>query len=345
MGIRKEVRLEEIATEVGVSVVTVSNALKGRKGVSNKLRSKIIETAEKMGYEILQNEESETKVKRIGVVVAERYVVEFQSFYMEIYRNIVKVADSKHCLTILEVVDIQKEKLLDKKNSFLEFNIDGIVIIGKLAPEYISWMKKTCKVPFVCVDFYNTDKVFDYFIIDGFRGTYLLTEKLIKLGHNDIAFVGTPRANNCIMDRYMGYLKALKTYDIKEDKSNLIFDRIEEKFEGEIDFTLPEKLPTAFVCNCDLAALILIEKLEKIGVRVPEDVSVVGFDNYCYKKLEGIQLTTFEYDPTALAQISVNTLIRRIESGNEPKGIQIIKGEIIEGNTVKEVRGKYGTNS
>ncbi len=337
MGIRKEVRLEEIATEVGVSVVTVSNALNGRKGVSNKLRSKIFETAEKMGYEIVENKDNEIKVKRIGVVVAERYMVEYQSFYMEIYRNIVNVADGKQCLTILEVVDVRKEQLLEKKSSFLEFNIDGIIVLGKLESEYISWLKKTCKVPFVCVDFYNTDKAFDYFVIDGYTGTFLLTKKLINLGHKDIAFIGTPRANISIMDRYMGYLKALRSHGIKEDKSRLIYDRNENQLDGEVDFALPAKLPTAFVCNCDLVALKLIEKLEKIGVRVPEDVSVVGFDNYCYKKIEGVQLTTFEYDPKALAQASVNTLIRRIEKGNEPKGIQIINGKIIEGNTVKEI--------
>ncbi len=337
MGIRKEVRLEEIATELGVSVVTVSNALNGRKGVSNKLRTKILETAEKMGYELAESKDDGTKIKRIGVVVAERYMVEVQSFYMEIYRNIVNVADGKQCLTILEVVNVQKEKLLDKKNSFLEFNIDGIIVIGKLEAEYINWMKKTCKVPFVCIDFYNTDKLFDYFVVDGYMGTFLLTEKLIKLGHSDIAFIGTPRANSSIMDRYMGYLRALTSYGIKEDKNKVIFDRSENGLEGVVDFSLPEQLPTAFVCNCDLVALKLIEKLEKNGLNVPNDISVVGFDNYCYKKIEGVEVTTYDYDAKALAQASVSTLIRRIENGSEPKGMQMIKGKIIEGNTVKEI--------
>ncbi len=343
MGIRKEVRLEEIAEKLDVSVVTVSNALKGRKGVSEKLRAKIEKTAEELGYEVVGRRNYEERVKRIGIVVAERYVVEFQSFYMEIYRNIVKAADSRQCLTTLEVVDEKKEKLQDKRNSFLEFDIDGIVIIGKLDGNYIDWLSKNCKVPFVCADFYNMDKVLDYFVVDGYSGTYLLTEELIKLGHRDITFVGTPRANNSIMDRYMGYLKAITKYNI-EESSKVVLDRPDDHYEGELDFDLPKHMPTAFVCNCDIVALILIEKLKKVGISVPEDISVVGFDNYCYKKVEGVQLTTYEYDVRALAQTCVSTLIKRIEKNNDPKGLQFVKGKIIEGNTVKDIRGKNGKN-
>lgn len=340
MGTRKEINLEKIAEELGVSVVSVSNALNGRKGVSDKTREKILDKAREFGYSINKKDEQEVTVRKIGVVIADRYVVEFPSFYMDIYRHIVKVADTKHCLTILEVIDVKKETLVDKKTSFLDFNVDGIILIGELEKNYIKWLKEMCNVPFVCVDFYDLDKNFDYFIVDNFRGMSTMTEKLIELGHRDIGFLGNPKATNSIMDRYLGYLKALKNNDIEFNESRLYLDRDKENPRGELKFELPsENLPSAIVCNCDMVAFMLIDKLKEIGLEVPKDISIVSFDNYYYKKTSGIELTTYENDSKTLANLSVNTLMKRIEKNTKPEGIRIIKGRIIKGNSVRDVRG------
>ena len=89
MGQKKEVKLEDIADSLGVSIVTVSNALKGKKGVSEGLRNRIKEAAQRMGYKTPVYEEKEkARSHIIGVLVAERYVKEFPSFYMEIYRRV-----------------------------------------------------------------------------------------------------------------------------------------------------------------------------------------------------------------------------------------------------------------
>jgi DNA-binding LacI/PurR family transcriptional regulator len=116
-----------------------------------------------------------------------------------------------------------------------------------------------------------------------------------------------------------------------------IFDRPIDGYGHEINFDLPENMPTAFVCNCDKTADILIEKLQAKGYKVPEDISVVGFDRYNVKDLEGLELTTYEIDRKALAQISVNMIIKRIEGDNEKKGIRIVEGRIIQGNTIRKL--------
>lgn len=345
MRIRKDIKLEDIANKLGVSVVTVSNAINNKKGVSVQLRERVLQTVDELGYEIPMRENKTAIMRKLGVIISEKFVLEFQSFYMEIYKNIVKIAENKQCQIILEVVDIKKETLKIKQTSFTDIEVDGIILIGELEKNYINWLKDVCNIPIVGVDFYDFNKNLDYFIVDGFRGMSEMTQKLIDCGHRDIGFVGNPYATRNIMDRYMGYTKALIKNGLEVNKNRLYFDRIINDKEEIINIELPNSdLPTALVCNCDMSAYLVIEKLRDMDIRVPEDISIVGFDNYYYKDIEGLKLTTYENDINSLAKDSVTTLIKRIEKNKKPEGIRTILGKIIEGNTVKDIGGAHERN-
>ena len=162
-----------------------------------------------------------------------------------------------------------------------------------------------------------------------------MTQLLLDQGYTDLAFVGTPTATKNITDRYLGYCKALQKAGIEEAQKNIIPDRDFVNGDYRIDVQLPDKLPEAFVCNCDKTAGILIKKLESCGIHVPEDVSVVGFDDYKAQLGEKTRLTTYENDEKIIAQISVNTLLKRIESRKKAAGVRIVEGSVVQGNTVK----------
>mgnify|MGYP000454840716 FL=1 len=120
MGQKKRVKLEDIAQRLNVSIVTVSNALKGKKGVSDEMRDKIVRTAQEMGYQSAVLEKKACSSYIIGVAVAEKYVKEFPSFYMDIYQRIAREAVKKGHLTVLEVVNPEKENLEKPFKPFLE---------------------------------------------------------------------------------------------------------------------------------------------------------------------------------------------------------------------------------
>ena len=138
------------------------------------------------------------------------------------------------------------------------------------------------------------------------------------------------------MDRYLGYCRALKQHGLQEREEYLLRDR--EEHNEMISFELPQKLPQAYVCNCDKTAYLLIEKLKERGLRVPEDVSVVGFDNSRKERSGKLQLTTYESDQKAMAAIGLNCVLKRIQGKKVPEGVRIVQGRIIEGNTVSAVR-------
>lgn len=336
MAQKKVTKLQDIARELGISAVSVSNALNDKKGVGEELRCKVKEKAEELGYRIPKAvPKRETKAYSIGVMIAERYVKEFPSFYMDVYRQIAQAAAKKGSLTLLEIIDFGKEELQYQSDFFSNMKIDGILFLGEMNRNFIREVRSSKRVPVVGVDFYDLDEEMDYVVTDSFHGMQCMTQKLIDAGHEDIVFVGNPYATKSIMDRYMGYCKALKMNGIDENAEKVIYDR-EDGQNGVIEFGLPDHMPTAFAANCDKCAYHLIDKLRKAGLRVPEDVSVVGFDHLEVMMPEGLTLTTYGSDKRALAQICLHTLIKKIEKNHDSdfvlEGIQMVDGQPVEGN-------------
>lgn len=262
---QKKVKLEDIAQKLGVSIVTVSNALTGKKGVSDEMREKIVKTAQKMGYQSAVREKKTRSSYIIGVAVAEKYVKEFPSFYMDIYQRLAGEAVKKGHLTVLEVVTPEKESLERSFEPFLEKKTAGVILIGELGKEYIQAIRRNYNIPVVCVDYYDIYEDLDYIVTDGFGGMACMTELLLEEGYRDLMFVGTLNATKNITDRYLGYCKALEKAGIRDAQEHILPDRDFRNGDYRISIELPEKLPEAFVCNCDKTAGILIEKLLERG--------------------------------------------------------------------------------
>lgn len=333
---RKEVRLEHIAAEVGVSIVTVSNALKGKKGVSEELRGRICETAGRMGYVMESAAKKKKESYMIGVAVAERYVKEFPSFYMDVYKRVAQELSRRGGMSVLEVVNEGQERMIHGFSAFPGVDVAGIILIGEMHKDYIAELTKARNVPLVCVDCYDVLEGIEYVVTDSYGGMEQLTELLLEAGHENLMFVGTPGATGAITDRFMGYCKALEKRGIEVKETDVLNDRQRDGYDYKINVELPEKLPDAFVCNCDKSAGILIEKLRERDVRIPEDVSVVGFDHYYPQNQTGMELTTYENDGKVIAQISVKTLFRRLEGRKKPAGVRIVEGKVVQGNTVRK---------
>ena len=192
-------------------------------------------------------------------------------------------------------------------------------------------------MPLVFLDFYEKSPEVDCFISDSFYGTYLLTEYLLERGHRDVAFVGTIHATESITDRYLGFQKAMMERGLEVPMDHVIPDRDREVGTNDnyYKLALPKKMPTAFVCNCDVTAGILIRNLKEQGLRVPEDVSVTGFDNYPGEKELGAAVTTYAVDLQAMAGAAVRSLIRQMKGENVKKGIHVIEGALVEKGSVK----------
>ena len=324
-----KVRMQDIANRVGVSAVTVHNALAGRKGVSDEVREKILNTAREMGYFQSQKKGG---LRNIGVVITEKYLADYITFYWKIYMEIAMAAPEKNCAVMAEVLKHETEKER-KLPCFVEENaIEALIVMGEVGREYISFLKANARIPVIFLDFYYKEIAEDAVVTDGFYGMYLMTEYLYERGLRRMAYVGSIHATSSIMDRYCGFRRSLLEHSLPFQEEWLIEDRDET---GEIILELPEELPEAFVCNCDLVAYMLIDELEKRGCRVPEDCSVVGFDNYLYPGLLDRGITTYEVDMRGMAEAALRKALERLEGSERGSRIDLVAGHIVEKSSVR----------
>ncbi|MGN0388139.1 MAG: substrate-binding domain-containing protein, partial [Suilimivivens sp.] len=311
----------------------VSKALSDQKGVSEEMREKIKHLADEMGYKSPSAAKmmSAKKSYNIGVVLSERFLDQYESFYWQMYQAVATKAVSKECFTMLEVLGIDTEQSLELPKLLKEHKVEGLIILGLLKEDYLNMLVQNVDVPFICLDFYDKHQECDAVVTDNFYGMYRLTNYLFEMGHQDIAYVGTLLYTESITDRYFGYAKAMLEHGRQIRPDWIIDDRNMDngQRDDDFEFALPEKMPTAFVCNCDLTAGILINSLQKKGYRVPEDISVAGFDNYIHPGICKVGITTYEVDIKEMARKTINNLIKKMNHESYKQGISIVEGHMV----------------
>lgn len=331
----RKVRLADIAENLGVSTVTVYNALSGQKGVSEELRARIRKTADDMGYQpraSSKKQQTNDTFKKIGVLINEKYLAQYTTFYWKMYQEMAIAATEKKCFTAVEVLRHDAEDRHIPPQIVQDQSVEGLIVIGEIKKEYIRSTREKVDIPTVFLDFYDKDLAQDAVVTDNFYGMYLLTEYLFERGLTKLAYVGSIHATSSIMDRFCGFQKALYTHNVVLPDAWLIEDR---DLTGQVAFDLPEQLPEAFVCNCDLVAAMTIMKLSERGLRVPEDVSVVGFDNYLYPGLADMKITTYEVDTKSMAKMALDKVLKQIRNPSSGHGMNIVNGHIVLKNSVK----------
>ena len=320
----KKPTMRDIAREVGTSAVTVSKAMAGKPGMSDELRTKILRKASEMGYEyphssrLLPREHLE-----VGILIPDKYF-EADSFYAEIYKRLVKkLADLGH-FGLLELLDPENEKNLELPSLLTTKHVDGLIILGEPAKAYYRKIAQE-GTPTVFLDFYDEQANADAVAGDNSYGAYRLTSHLIRRGHRKIGFVGNIKATSSIMDRFLGYYRAMLNNDLPVREDWILPDR--EMTGGLVKPELPAELPTAFVCNCDMTARMMIEILREKGYRVPEDISVTGFDDYPPGGENEIPLSTFRIDTDGMIGLAVKTLLERCTGEQKPFGRLVVGGQ------------------
>ncbi|WP_078579151.1 substrate-binding domain-containing protein [Salipaludibacillus agaradhaerens] len=336
---RNNVTMRDIADKIGVSSVTVSKALNDKEGVSEELRKKIQSLAEELGYRFNSTAKSmkEGLSYNIGVIIPEHFIGETKSFYLSFYQEITKHLESYHYYGILQTLSQEDEMNHVLPGTYYENKVDGFIILGQISNEYLNVLKNN-GIPLICLDFYTDQTEVDCIITDNFYGTYEVTNHLIKMGHREIAFVGNIYFTSSIQDRYLGYYKSLLEHRLPLKEHFIINDRDDNG--TFIDIQLPKERPTAFVCNCDQVAYNVVKKLQLLGYRVPEDFSVVGFDNDIYSTIASPQLTTVQVNVPEMSEAAVRNIIDKVRDNQKASGRVLVKGKIVQRDSVADINSK-----
>ena len=304
----KPVRMADIAERLGISVVSVSKALAGKSGVSEEMRAKVVALARELGYEGNRGYGESAGTGNIGVLVADRFFDE-NTFYTNLYRALVLSCGEEGLTCMIEIVSREAERSASLPTMVTGRKADGLVFLGNLDPAYLRAAAGS-GLPCLLLDFYIPGGRADCVVSDNLDGGCALTEHLLAQGRRDIGFVGSIRATSSIMDRYLGYQRALRLAGLTPREDWLLEDRDEE---GDfIPLRLPEELPQAFLCSCDEVAYRLVETLRKAGKRVPEDVAVCGYDDFRFATLCQPPLTSYRVNVEQMAETAVGRISARL---------------------------------
>lgn len=353
--VRKQVSVRDVAREAGVSPATVSYILNDTPGLSftPETRQRVLAAAEKLHY--VANQAAKTlgsgraegiaQSKLIGVVIPqtenkrkESHIMFGNPFYGTFLSAVELEARRAGYQLILSgtnpgqsYIDIAKSRTLD-----------GVIILGAYPSDDVAEYKKY-KIPAVLVDCYGSSDSFFYSVrTDDRLGGYLATKYLIEQGHRRIAIVtGELKAHGVNSERYLGYLDALREAGLTPSQDDVFEGLVgyDHGLEAAKTLARTHRDLTALFATADITAIGLINGLHEAGLRVPEDVSVIGFDDVEYAKMCYPGLTTIRQNIMEKGRQSARLMIEAVQDHSLPRAEWIIPMELIERGTVKRVDG------
>jgi len=331
--------LKDIANKAEVTISTVSRALNGNEEINKETRKRIVQIARELNYVSNKNEKEYcgSTLKTIGLICPE-----FKSnFYSSIANTIGARIKASGYAMIVGLTDFKYENELHYLNLFEEKNVDGIVFITgfdqRIKEDLINF-KMRCSIPLVQLASFVNVEEYDCIKIDESLAVNLAFDHLVELGHRDIAFLG----ENFTRDRQKYFMDALKKHEMKIDSD---FIRAgEERFEeaGYLGMkeilALKGKMPTAVFASYDDIAIGAMKAIFEHGLRIPEDISVVGIDDIYLARYLNIALSTVSSPVDDMTNIALKILLGKIEDSDN-KTIQhvVIKPKLIIRETTARV--------
>jgi LacI family transcriptional regulator len=322
---KRRIKMSDIAKELGVSTVTVSKALTRKDGVGEELRQTIIQKATDLGY-VYNSLPHAMRMGRnyaIGILISGKYLGE-SAFYWLFYRSLLSVIKQTPYSGILEIVEGDEETRCAVPGFIAANRVDGVILLGQFPDSYLTMIADQTN-HLVFLDFYS-DIGGECVTSNNFLGSYNLTKLLINAGHTRIGFIGSTSATTSILDRYMGFCKAMLEAGLRYEQA--IEDRDAHGLYIACDLR-PNDF-TAYVCNNDQVAGLVITRLRHLDLNVPSDVSLVGFDNESEMVTAGLGVTSLEVNISGMCEAAVNMLIEHIETRDyKPRGRMFIDGKIV----------------
>ncbi|MDQ3694501.1 MAG: LacI family transcriptional regulator [Chloroflexota bacterium] len=316
--------MRDIAEATGLSLAAVSLALNGRNGVSDETRERVLAAAAEVGY--VRRAERQPRPARgfIGFVIEQLPFPVFSDiFYGDVVHGIDQEAHALGFSTGFTVVEPERpvEARAKVRQMLLGNRARGLIVIGgsNLIDELVRDLAKQA-APLVLLDNYLYDLPLDGIEMDHLIGGYLATRHLIELGHREIGFIAGPAKYRTLSDRADGYRRALADAGIRLD-SGLIVEPGGgcpggaiggKKGYHEMRELLTRRRPSAVFAVSDKAAFGAIDAIREAGLTIPDDISLVGFDDVHESSLLTPPLTTIAVPKRLMGRLAARLLADRI---------------------------------
>jgi LacI family repressor for deo operon, udp, cdd, tsx, nupC, and nupG len=324
--------IREVAEAAGTSVATISRALQQPHVVAPATLRRVLEIIQKLGY-TPSAQPKILRTARTNVIVA--LVPDISNpFFSEIIRGIEQVAHEHGYSVLLGDTQNSRERETAYAQLCATRQADGIITLLPHLPQVAS----AGPIPLVNACEYFRDNSVTKVLVDNRKAAQEATGYLVSLGHRDIAFLSGPMNTQICVDRDTGYELALRTAGLSRNpKLTIVGDFSIESGIRAVEELLAEKQPvTAVFCANDEMAMGAMRAFKGHGLRIPEDISVIGFDDIRYARHADPPLTTVAQPKEALGREAMTLLLEILEDPNAPPRKVVLPTELI----VRESTGR-----
>lgn len=327
--------IKEIAQYAGVSSATVSLVLNHKKGVSDEVRKQISKLLIENGYVLNRNESTQKFKKSIRFLKYKKHslLVDGNAGFI----NSIIDALEKECrlLGFNMVINVFDDSNMKEIFDMVVSNpLDGVILLATEFEKQDLHYIKNLTVPTVIVDSYFDYESVNCVNMNNKDMVYLAIEHFAKLGHSRIGYVHSSIDTNNFTERYYSYIDALKELNLAPYDTNLVF-RAMPTLNGaykSISTLIANgvQFPSALFCDNDTIALGAIKAFKEGGYHIPEDISIIGFDNIDFGSISDPPLTTLAVSCKDMGIWTVRMLCDRINYKNSPIFKTQIGGHLIE---------------
>lgn len=335
---RLKPNIRMVAERAQLSPTTVSLALRGDESIPRETRERVLAAARELNYvhtpRVARAEQP--GISRLVFVMPDTgdHPVTANPFYGEVLGGAEQECGERKARLSFTVLQHGFAEHLPLPSALQDPDLGGVLLVGAYAPELVDRVAAEVGRPIVLVDNVIPGQPYDSVMADDFGGGFLVTRHLIELGHQHIAMVAGILSAPSFAERYRGYHTACLRAGIQPlEPIEVVWER------PAISAMLREILaqqprPTAFFCAHDAYAAFVIEQLADFNLRVPDDISIVGFDDLAPMRLIRPPLTTIHNHPRSLGRIGVQRLLARINGEQTPpQGITVGTNLIVREST------------
>ncbi|MFC0213625.1 LacI family DNA-binding transcriptional regulator [Paenibacillus chartarius] len=324
--------LDDIAKKAGVSKSAVSFALNGKPGISAETRQRILQIAEEAGYSLKQRPlASDNAAKSLtflvfansGIVLEQYYQ---QPFFRELIHFIEERCRSQGYSLIFSTVD---KEFFERDIRVIaeEKRSSGIILLGtNLTAEQVSTISEIFGTHLVVLDTHFDTLPVHFVGINNFMGAYQAGAYLTGMGHRTFGYIASNVRIHNFEERKRGFLQSLSEQGLEVPRGSffsvaptMLSSQDDLKRQLESHLQLNGKLPSAVFCECDYIAISAMKTLAELGISVPAEISVVGFDNITEAMVVSPELTTIHVEKERMAHLAVDMLIESLERGQQVK--------------------------
>jgi len=320
--------MEDVARRAGVSRALVSLALNGSPKVSDLRRQRVFDACAELGYRpnAAARQLASRRNGSVGVLLNDLH----NPFFAETYDGVAAAAPDHDMRLLLTTGGRRPSGEQEAIDHMLEHRVDGIILVSPRLPAS-AIVAASAIVPVVVVGRVVKGDRIDCITNDERRGVRELVDHLVACGHERIVHIhGGPGAG--ARARWRGYEHAMKAHGLTPDVVPGDFTE-QAGAQAAAELLRRRTLPTAVFAANDMAAVGALGAFERAGVRVPDDLSIVGYDNTFLSRMPDISLSTVDQSTEEMGRLSVALLAKRIDNLDAPPTLELVVPRYVPGRT------------